>query len=300
MIEPTQFTIYDTFDKKDDLRQGDIIQPTKSIRGIFESVHKHFLDPKYTAFLVLTQSCDLVRRQKDSCKSKYINLAVVRPLDNVLFSLLDGTCERVVVGGNVAEGVYTRESKYKAKQLLERILNQNEQAMGLFYLQPDAGVRIAVPSVALLQVSIALRAREHYVTLVDARSGRLRGEFQSKLGWLIGNLFSRVATRDMPSPQRNELIDELLDGHDEMSNLPGWVDRRTVKAANKVGVSIEGLTSDQLVKTLEQHEPEPPRDVAIERALLAVKDVITGVSADSVEKIKSRLRNDPTFGSSCK
>src|SRR5207247_8080250 len=82
------------------------------------------------------------------------------------------------------------------QQFLERVINQNEQAHGLFYLHPDADVGIAVPAAAMLRVSISLRSREHYNVLKAARCGRLRAEFRNKLGWLTGNLYSRVDTPD--------------------------------------------------------------------------------------------------------
>ncbi|MEJ2704777.1 MAG: hypothetical protein P8Z79_20265, partial [Sedimentisphaerales bacterium] len=116
------------------------------------------------------------------CKSRYINLAVIRPLEDMLWNFLDKICERVKICNNEIEGSYVLESKQKAHQLLQRIINQNEQALGVFYLHPDGVVGIAEHSVALLQVSIALRAQEHYDTLVNARRGRLADPFRNKLG----------------------------------------------------------------------------------------------------------------------
>ena len=88
-IKPVHWT-YEVIDSEnEDLFQGDIIQPNEDVRLIFEKVHKHFIDPKYSAFLVLTQTCDLVRRNEEQCKARYINLAVIRPLEYVLLSYLD-------------------------------------------------------------------------------------------------------------------------------------------------------------------------------------------------------------------
>ena len=65
---------------EDDLEQGDIILPTEQLKSLFARVHQHFCDPKYVGFVVLTQSCDLVRRDDGVCKAKHITLAVVREL----------------------------------------------------------------------------------------------------------------------------------------------------------------------------------------------------------------------------
>ena len=151
-------------------------------------VHAHFCDEKYLGFLVVTQNCDLVKRT-GRCKTHHVSLAVIRALDDLMPVLLDELC------GTGIPGVYEEESKPRACQLLERILNQNEQALGMFYLHPDSDAGIAVPSVALLRVTISFRA-EHYTHLQEARVGTLELQFASKLGWLLGNLYARMATPD--------------------------------------------------------------------------------------------------------
>ena len=105
-------------------------------------------------------------------------------------------------------------------------MNQNEQALGLFYLYPDEEVRIAEHSCRhCLQVSVALRAKEHYASLHDARCGRLAAEFQGKLGWLMGNLFSRVGTKDWPKREREGLISQLISAAGVPESSPTWIDK---------------------------------------------------------------------------
>lgn len=294
MNEPTHFT-YQPFNREDDLQQGDILLPTEDIRRMLEDVHPHFLDSKYNAFLVLTQTCDLVRRNGAKPKTRYINLAVVRPLQDILCSLLDKVCTKVKISGNFAEGLYTLESRDNAEMLLKRILDQNEQSMGLFYLHPDANVKIAVESVALLQVSIAVRTEEHYEKLINAREGRLSVEFQSKLGWLVGNLFSRVATQDWPNKKRNELIDEFL-GFNETSNMtPRWVSKESIKLANQANLNIIDLKVDEVIATLEKHKPPLKIDVAVEHVISTIKDLIDDIPDDTLDKIKGRLKSNIYF-----
>jgi hypothetical protein len=55
---------------------------------VLQLVHNHFADPKYLAFIVLTQTCDLVVRKK-ACKAKHISLAVIRPLSALVPSFLE-------------------------------------------------------------------------------------------------------------------------------------------------------------------------------------------------------------------
>ena len=103
-----------------DLCQGDILSPTKPLRSLLAEVHPHFHDRKYIAFMVLTQTCDLVRRDNQQFRTRYVNLAVVRPLRDVLLTLLDRECEMAQVRGTRLSGVYAVETKVKAERLLER------------------------------------------------------------------------------------------------------------------------------------------------------------------------------------
>src|SRR6266567_6106288 len=64
-----------------DLCQGDVLKKTDVIRAVLEQVHPHYLKDDYTHFVVLTQTCDLVRREGGRCGSRYITLAAVRPLE---------------------------------------------------------------------------------------------------------------------------------------------------------------------------------------------------------------------------
>lgn len=305
-MDEFEYCIYDSVDATEDLYQGDILQSSREIRSIFKEVHPHFLDQKYTAFLVLTQTCDLERRGKGQgkeCKSRYINLAVVRQLEDVLTALLDRTCARVEICENVVEGVYKERSRGRAEMLLERIFNQNEQAMGIFYLPANMDVRIAVPSVALLQVSVAVRASEHYEALTRSRSGRLRPEFQSKLGWLIGNIFSRVATRDMPKTKRKELIAAFLGSAKEgVESEVGirWVSGKAVEKAKQEQISIDNLTTDQIVDALSKYKPTPPINTAIGRVVSVIEEELQGATQDQLQKISIRLSNDPLFSEACK
>ncbi len=295
--KPTWFT-YKPFDRGDDLSQGDILQPTKSVRKIFEDVHPHFLDAKYTAFLVLTQTCDLVRRKKRKCAARYINLAVVRPLQEILLNLLDRECTKIEITGKTVEGGYIKESKSKANDLLERILNQNEQRMGIFYLHQDAAVKIREPSVALLQVSIAVKAQEHYDALVDALCGRLMDEFRDRLGWLVGNLYSRVATKDVPGEVKDDLIKRFLP-RDYADDAPFWIPESNVHQAEKDKLNLEGLSQEKVATCLKECRPKPARETAIKQVLSTIEEILGPLSGNKAEDIAKRLRQDPQFNHAC-
>lgn len=80
---PTLFLAYRKPDSED-LRQGDLLAKTKEIEQVITTVHPYYLRDDYTYFIVLTQSCDLVRRKGKTPNSRYITIAAVRPLDLVI------------------------------------------------------------------------------------------------------------------------------------------------------------------------------------------------------------------------
>src|SRR6266480_4268170 len=72
------------------LRQGDLLRRTERINQLLQTVHPHYFSkPDYRFLEVLTQSCDLERRDGE-CSTRYITLAAVRPLSLVLQREIDG------------------------------------------------------------------------------------------------------------------------------------------------------------------------------------------------------------------
>ena len=271
---PTHWT-YDAFSPGEDLLQGDILTRTSALEALLAEVHSYFLDPKFTAFAVITQSCDLVRRGP-SCKADYINLAVIRELEPILPDIVGE------VAGTGLPGVYRTSSRVFAIELLKKIINQNELSRGLFYLHPDGDVGIATPSVAMLRISIAVR-QEHFELLRAARRGRLSVEFRNKLGWLCGNLFSRVDTPDWSDKEavateltQVETLLRSIDGDERQYWIPdGWVD-----SAVKAGVLLDGKSKEEAVALLRKHAPAEPLQIALDRVryialqLLAVEQAM--------------------------
>lgn len=216
-----------------------------------KGVHAHFCDEKYLAFLVLTQTCDLV--QRPNCKAQHVSLAVIRSFAALVPGLISGINETEV------PGLFESESKGKATELLSRILNQNEQSIGLFYLYPDADVGIAEHAVAQLRITISFRANEHYETLRQARSGRLGEQFQSKLGWLTGNLYSRVATRDWSETETDRSRVKKIS--DELLAPLSWVPKANLKTAKDAEVNLAGLSAEEAAQILKKYKPSQMREI---------------------------------------
>lgn len=279
---------YRDFLPADDLDQGDILEPTAELQAIFRDVHPHFMNPKYLSFMVITQSCDLVRR-KGSCSAKYISLSVVRSLDSVIHDLLDATCMPLV------PGVYLQETKGKARELLERILNQNEHQLGIFYLHPDIdSVGIGEAAVVLMRVHVTLRS-SHYEVLQRARRGSLDPEFRNKFAWLMGNLYSRIGTPDWgdkPDGKKimADLIKQILSSGGSAS--PVWIRQELYEAA-KGKVNMETLTKENVVDTLAKFQPPPMRNTLIDVVTEIMMDVMPfGFVDEAVERrFRQRLNN---------
>ena len=124
------FTYHDS-DLPGDLQQGDILQRTEEVTGLLRAIHSYFLKEDYTHYLVLTQTCDLVRRGS-SCAAQYINIAAVRPLRQLieLETKKLQTSAILRLSGGVASDLRSR-----AKNRLESILNNNVHEY--FYLHSD-------------------------------------------------------------------------------------------------------------------------------------------------------------------
>lgn len=278
---------YCTFEPDSDLQQGDILSRTDELLTVLKNVHSYFCDERYLAFIVVTQSCDLVRRKAGSCKARHISLAVVREFDRVLPSLISEVC----AFKNTT--ILRSELKLEAKEFVSRILDQNEQAKGLFYLHPSADAGIATASVAFLRITITLR-QEHYDLLQSCRVGRLEPEFTNKLGWLVGNLYSRVGTPDWADHEgdkrKNILVKEYLD-----DAIPEdcWVPDSWIKSAVVQGVDLSSLQGPP-ANELRKYAPTPPLNVMIDevyQTALAVKiDAYGQMFADLISR-DGELRN---------
>ncbi len=275
-----------------DLEQGDFLAPTKDLRDLLRKVHPLFDDDKYLGFVVATQSCDLVRR-KQAPKARHISIAVVRPLRQAWLRFL------AEVASPVGADVFLRSKKAAARQLLERIFDQNEQALGLFYLHPDAEIGLGEPAVACLRITIALRS-EHYALLVSARTGRLDPEFRAKFGWLLGNLYSRAAAPDWAdSLGGKQSLDALIDGflNPPSPGGPVWAEDDNVDAAKANG-ALKALppeaTRDELLAVLTANAPKPSLEALVDEVVKQAAKALVGLNAEIVPSRVQRIAQRAT------
>ena len=173
------------------LFQGDVLEKTSAVAKSIGQEHRHYAETAdYSHFIVLTQSCDLVRRQ-GRFKASCITIAVARPFGMVIDAYLDSHAKNLDGTGFI---YFTGKTFENAKRLLERHLNNTEP--GHFFLPATENSGLAEDLVVSLRLAIALD-RKHYETLAQAKVAETADVFRAKLGWLKGDLYSRVATPDI-------------------------------------------------------------------------------------------------------
>lgn len=273
-----------------DLQQGDILARTSALDALIESVHPYYHSKSdYVNFVVLTQSCDLVRRSSSAmCAAQYISICAVRPLSVVL----EREAKKYQLDDKLRllDAISSR-NRSAVRAYVERILNNNLHEY--FYLHEDPELGITDRLCAFLRLSISVRAAEHYSTLLDARVAALSPSFQAKLGWLVGDIYSRVGTDDWAdmrsSAEWNALVTQVLD------DTILWVDdeklRHYVRANEQ---AFDSKSASEIIEEIKSTKVPAKKDQAIEivtEKLLA----LVAVEPDLEKKLRIALRNDPQF-----
>jgi hypothetical protein len=277
---------YKAADPKSDLEQGDLLSATEPVRELLRQVHPHFCAPKYIGFSVTTQSCDLVSAH---AKARHISIAAIRSLSEVAPSLFARITKSDVVG------IAKASAKGLVNDFLKRLLDQNEQSQGLFYLHPDSDIGWGEPSLAFLRVTVSLKS-EHAELLKQARVAHLDPEFRAKFGWLLGNLYSRAASPDWAdreggAEQLRELIARYT-SRDTSNFAPVWIDDVLLEAAKRQGYVATGKTLEQLEVELEDYRPKSNIEVLAEEVARVVSKVApAALSDDQLKSLQNRVRN---------
>jgi len=287
------FTYEDKLDLSG-LKQGDLLSKSDDLIRILDEVHPYFCNPEYKYFLVLTQSCDLVKRNGDDCSAKHITLAAVRSLEDAL--------------KRGAEMYFQSSLEKKTKLILEerkhnkivefvvRLMNNNIPEY--FYLHPETQYKFPEPCVAFLRVSIALRASEHYDTCLSAKVLELNDAFKAKLGWLVGNLYSRVGTEDWTNKisleEFNKQCIDLVEANFMFVNSPKDLEKKLLQ---KFPDSYETLTNAEIIEFSKTYKPPTKK----EKLLSILNDILTetnSVKEDyTVKRLLKNIENNPGFSS---
>lgn len=245
----THFTYVEIPDKSS-LKQGDILEKTPELLSLIERVHPHYYSDEYTHFQVLTQSCDLVKRN-GNCKSRYITLAAIRSLDIVINRYIEEINKDASI--NIDDKLFCSEkNKFLLASKLKKLYNNNDK--DLFFLKGMPHQGLPEDSCTFLLLSIAIRAYEHYDLCLNAKILELKDNFQSKLGWLVGNLYSRVGTEDyVPYGSPDEkAFDELID--QTLSEYIAWVPDNIYKDFKKSAKTLDYHGHEEIIRQAQENK----------------------------------------------
>lgn len=285
------FFAYSRPESEDPLSQGDVITRTPEIDELLEEYHPFYTKEDYKYLILLTQSCDLEVRN-GLCKSHYLTVAAVRPLHVALKREIGKFRRRTV---ERQSGVVSKAAYGEAKKFVQRLVNNNESEY--FYLHDQPELNFPYKCVAFLRLSVSLKS-EHYEKLRRGRLFSLTPVFKAKLGWLVGNMYSRVGTDDwVPRYKNRQEFDQFLD--DLLDEFTQWVPQERIEAAvkslKKDKIDPRGMDKGDLVDLIDNVDV-PSRKEAVVEAVISVagKDDF-GLEADSLLKLRKRLENDPRF-----
>lgn len=275
---------YEPTPSTNELMQGDILRRTPELDELLKAVHPHFYQNKENLyFIVLTQSCDLVRRDGFKCKAPYITIAPARTLDLVVERHL-AQQPRPSVDADML--VLSVKAKGRATEFLARLFNNNEP--GYFYLDSE-DTQLSCDCVAFLNLSIALKADLHFEKCLGAKIAQLTSTFQAKLGWLVGQMYSRVGTDD---------FDREIIGRKTKSALKVavWIEDQQVRAVEKVFSDFQTanpgaqMPAADISKALAKIPTK--KSLVLEQAEKIINETLVGEARDLRRKLQKRLEND--------
>jgi hypothetical protein len=276
---------YDSGISNSRLMQGDVLARTEQINEILRVVHPHFHQhPKNLYFMVLTQSCDLVPRIGGKCKAPYIAIAPARPLDLVIERHLAQAMQASVKADLPVIG---SKGKSKASEFLQRLLNNNEP--GYFYLDAE-DTPLDCDCVAFLNLSIAVKSDLHFDACLGAKILQLDSTFQAKLGWLVGQTYSRVGTQDWDHRKLTKKVSDVL------RDAAIWVEDSKVAVIEAAFKEIalgrpDGPMTQAEIKRAINMAPTK-KQLVLKEAGRVIDDALGPGNAEMAERLRKRLESD--------
>lgn len=261
----------------DQLSQGDVIDRTAAVDAcIGNALALGGGRLGCTHLIVLTQSCDLVKR-KGRFKAPHITLAAVRPFFDVMNEYLSEK-NTPITGTDFS--YYPKSVREDIKKLIERHLNNTED--DFFFLPKSEDSNIPEDLLALLRVTVTVE-KEHYEILAKAKIAELHDVFRAKLGWLAGNIYSRVATPALEETGNAESIRKSYYNQYISQEEGHWISKLTAtklcelveKERNKIGRNLNkheveeiynkiqggaSIVADSIVEELKRCELIDPAD----------------------------------------
>lgn len=272
----------------DSLRQGDVLRRTAALLEVMRQVHPHYASDEYLYYQVLTQSCDLVPRNGGGCKARYITLAAVRSVRTVI----DRKLESLPADDRVEfDGVrfMSDANKFTVTDFIGKLLNN--QSKEYFFLRNEPTFDFNDDCCTFLYLSVAVRSREHYEACLNAKVLELEENFQSRLGWMVGNLYSRVGTRDYADEAH-------LDGKDFDDHLKeflednvNWVSRDRMKYFRTESRRAESV-KDLIDKVVKKNDEAVDQRIA---QIAAAVGRAVDLDKEARKIVRAAISNDPAL-----
>ena len=278
----------------EELHQGDLLRRSTALVAVLREVHPHYTKLDYTHFMVLTQSCDLVRRGGDPPRSRYVTIAAVRPahlaIKRASESQFGDDLERTYHISDVL-------GKGRVREFIIRLLNNNEAEY--FYLRADPKAGIQEDHCAFLRLSISLKAELHYETLRAARIVGLQPEFEHKLGFWVGHNYARVATADWipDNATEEEWKAQIRTMLTVASDAVTWLPRDVLRMLKERLADADQDGPVDPVRVAEiVRECQRVRDKTLGELLDVVEDVVSGYASKEVAgRVRYHLANEENF-----
>lgn len=275
-----------------ELRQGDILERNVGLSDAIGQAHQYYAQADgYDYFVVLTPTCELVRRN-GACGSRYITLAAVRPLTLVVQRQLQNYKKSVK-----APGLYcSLEKRPQAEQFLMRLLHNTVE--GYLFL-PGELFPDDVDRCGFLMLSIAIRA-EHYDACLAAKFLQLGTDFSAKVGYLTADLYGQVATQALEEQvdiNVQEIVADFkartIDSEDVI-----WLSRGRLTElkgqikAKKAEAGTDDLSPDD-VKLILANLPNDQKLLA-QRILGVIREALQPET--DADALLNKLASDPAIG----
>ena len=130
---------------------------------------------------------------------------------------------------------------------------------------------------------------------MDAKITQLNGIFQAKLGWLVGQIYSRVGTDDIPQTQITKKLKDAL------KDVAICIEDQKVQAVTKAYAEFKSLNLG--VKMSEKAISKVLVDIPSRKKLVfeqidkVIKEVLGEDNAPLYAKLQKRLDNDSALTS---
>lgn len=272
------------------LEQGDLIpRSAPVIDKVLRQYHPYHVEKSANElFAVLTQSCDLVKHDGKP-KTRYIALAPLRPLRLILNREFSDFLVKTP-GGLYVLGSMETQGRYD--DFLAKLINNNDSRYFFVPERPD--LHIAEDMCVMLPLSMSIRV-EHYDACLKERVAQITDIFQAKLGWLLGQQFSRVGTPDWAP---DGLADKVRSVSERaLSWLPDHQFTQLKTMLRKFEEENPGVVLDEDSFAEMRKKLQNKRDMVI----TSVIDVLVKLGKlppppnAEVFKVRKELRRDPTI-----